>query len=179
MSDYREPARRPQQGPRRPQQGARRPQQGTRRPPQGARRRRKKSNAGFVAFLVVIALVAVAAGVLVYALQNRGQGDATVATPAVTPAALATEVTPAPADTENTPAAAADSASPSNSDLSALLGSEDAVITGLSQEQMVQVTDLSINENLPSEWMNVLLLGSDARTKEESSRTDTDDYLFH
>ena len=32
-----------------------------------------------------------AAGVLVYALQNRGQGDATVATPAVTPAALATE----------------------------------------------------------------------------------------
>lgn len=173
MSDYREPARRPQQGPRRPQQGARRPQQGTRRPPQGARRRRKKSNAGFVAFLVVIALVAVAAGVLVYALQNRGQGDATVATPAVTPAALATEVTPAPADTENTPAAAADSASPSNSDLSALLGSEDAVITGLSQEQMVQVTDLSINENLPSEWMNVLLLGSDARTKEESSRTDT------
>ena len=68
MSAYREPARRPQQGPRRPQQGARRPQQGTRRPPQGARRRRKKSNAGFVAFLVVIALVAVAAGVLVYAL---------------------------------------------------------------------------------------------------------------
>ena len=87
MSDYREPARRPQQGPRRPQQGSRRPQQGTRRPPQGTRRRRKKSNSGFVAFLAVIALVAVGAGVLVYALKNRGQGDATVATPAVPPAA--------------------------------------------------------------------------------------------
>lgn len=174
MSDYREPARRPQQGPRRPQQGPRRPQQGTRRPPQGTRRRRKKSNAGFVAFLAVIALVAVGAGVLVYALKNRGQGDVTVATPAVPPAAVATEATPAPVTAENTPAAAAaNGTSPSNVDLSALLGSEDAVITGLSQEQLVQVTDLSINENLPSEWMNVLLLGSDARTKEESSRTDT------
>ncbi len=171
MSDYREPARRPQQGPRRPQQGPRRPQQGTRRPPQGTRRRRKKSNAGFVAFLAVVALVAVGAGVLVYALKNRGQGDATAATPAVPPAAVATEATPAPVIAENTPAA--NGTSPSNVDLSALLGSEDAVITGLSQEQLVQVTDLSINENLPSEWMNVLLLGSDARTKEESSRTDT------
>lgn len=173
MSDYREPARRPQQGPRRPQQGPRRPQQGTRRPPQGTRRRRKKSNAGFVAFLAVIALVAVVAGVLVYALKNRGQGDATVATPTVPPAAVATEATPAPVTAENTPAAAADGTVPSNADLSALLGSEDAVIAGLSQEQMVQVTDLSINESLPSEWMNVLLLGSDARTKKESSRTDT------
>lgn len=174
MSDYREPARRPQQGPRRPQQGPRRPQQGTRRPPQGTRRRRKKSNSGFVAFLAVVALVAVGAGVLFYALKNRGQGDATVATPAVPPAAVATEATPAPVTAENTPAAAAaNGTSPSNVDLSALLGSEDAVITGLSQEQLVQVKDLSINENLPSEWMNVLLLGSDARTKEESSRTDT------
>ena len=174
MSDYREPARRPQQGPRRPQQGPRRPQQGTRRPPQGTRRRRKKSNSGFVAFLAVVALVAVGAGVLFYALKNRGQGDATVATPAGPPAAVATEATPAPVTAENAPAAAAaNGTSPSNVDLSALLGSEDAVITGLSQEQLVQVKDLSINKNLPSEWMNVLLLGSDARTKEESSRTDT------
>ena len=75
MSDYREPARRPQQGPRRPQQGLRRPQQGTRRPPQGTRRRRKKSNAGFVAFLAVIALVAVGAGRNLWTVADgRGAG---------------------------------------------------------------------------------------------------------
>lgn len=173
MSDYREPTRRPQQGPRRPQQGAHRPPQGSRRPPQGARRRRKKSNAGFVAFLAVIALVAVAAGVLVYALKNRGQSDATVASANAAPTAVAVEATAEPVASANDPAATTDGAAPSNEDLSAMLGSEDAVITGLSKEQMVQVTDLSINESLPAEWMNVLLLGSDARSKEESSRTDT------
>ena len=38
---------------------------------------------------------------------------------------------------------------------------------------MVDVTDLSINPDLPSEWVNILLLGVDQRTKDESCRSDT------
>ena len=44
---------------------------------------------------------------------------------------------------------------------------------GLTEEQQVQVEDLSVTQGLPSEWFNVLLLGADARNLEESCRTDT------
>ena len=43
---------------------------------------------------------------------------------------------------------------------------------GLAADQMVRIDDLSINENLPEEWLNVLLLGTDERTLSESARTD-------
>lgn len=38
---------------------------------------------------------------------------------------------------------------------------------------MVHVSDLSVNTSLPENWMNVLLLGTDERTLNETSRTDT------
>ena len=38
---------------------------------------------------------------------------------------------------------------------------------------MIKVSHLSINESLPQEWMNVLLLGTDERNKNESARSDT------
>ncbi|NLF28024.1 MAG: hypothetical protein GX592_09015 [Clostridiales bacterium] len=53
------------------------------------------------------------------------------------------------------------------------LGSEDSEIAGLTKEQMVSVDDLAINPDLPKEWKNVLLLGTDQRNLNESSRSDT------
>ena len=61
----------------------------------------------------------------------------------------------------------------SNADLSAQLGAEDNELAGLRIDQQVKISDLSINNNLPDEWLNVLLLGADARDLTESCRTDT------
>lgn len=58
-------------------------------------------------------------------------------------------------------------------DLAAALGSEDSTLEGLTAEQMVQVDNLSINTELSSEWMNVLLLGTDERWINTSARTDS------
>jgi len=57
--------------------------------------------------------------------------------------------------------------------LAALLGDDDAQLEGLSADQMTTITDLAINEGLPSEWMNILLLGSDERKLSDSARTDS------
>ena len=57
--------------------------------------------------------------------------------------------------------------------LSDLLGSEDTEIAGLTDDQMVQVTDLSVNTSLSPEWQNILLLGVDQRVQGESCRSDT------
>ena len=55
-----------------------------------------------------------------------------------------------------------------------MLGSEDASdVTALSEEEMTEITDLNVTQGLPSEWMNILLLGSDERTLSESARTDS------
>ena len=53
------------------------------------------------------------------------------------------------------------------------LNDEDANIQGLTEDQLVDVSHLCINENLPQEWMNVLMLGTDERNSKESSRSDT------
>ena len=42
----------------------------------------------------------------------------------------------------------------------------------ISSQDQVQVADLSVNTSLPSEWMNVLLLGTDERSLTEPARTD-------
>lgn len=62
---------------------------------------------------------------------------------------------------------------PSYSSLAQYLGDADAQVEALSETEMTKVTDLSINETLPSDWMNILLLGTDERTMNESARTDT------
>ena len=62
---------------------------------------------------------------------------------------------------------------PQDLSLAEQLASEDYQMTALSEEQMAKVDDLSINTNLPSEWMNVLLLGTDERTLTASARTDS------
>ena len=62
---------------------------------------------------------------------------------------------------------------PQYNTLAEYLADEDAEVEALSEDEMAKVTNLSINENLPSDWMNILLLGTDERTLKESARTDT------
>ena len=43
----------------------------------------------------------------------------------------------------------------------------------LPPDELVQVDDLAINPDLSGDWMNILLLGTDSRTTQNYSRTDT------
>ena len=168
MSEYKRPDR--------PRQGAvgsqRRPVDPQRRGrPQPRRRRRRRVTGRFVAFLVVLAVLCVGAGVLASVLSHRGDEDINTAanpTPAATDALLTADV-PDEADEDGVKTLGEAGAE----DISQLLGNQDAVIQGLTQEQMVKVDDLSVTPGLDENWMNILLLGSDARSLEESSRTDT------
>ena len=56
--------------------------------------------------------------------------------------------------------------------LAEALGEEDSDLETLSDDQMVHITDVCAKADLPEEWMNVLLLGSDERVSGASSRTD-------
>ena len=40
-------------------------------------------------------------------------------------------------------------------------------------EQLVDVDDYAVNESLPDDWLNILLLGTDSRTSKQYSRTDS------
>ena len=44
---------------------------------------------------------------------------------------------------------------------------------GLSEDELVSVSDLSVNTSLSTEWKNILLLGVDQRQQDESCRSDT------
>ncbi|MDY3026469.1 MAG: LCP family protein [Candidatus Faecivicinus sp.] len=85
-----------------------------------------------------------------------------------------TSATPAPVSSATEQPGATDSQNPADraSALAGLLGNQDADVQGLSADQMAQVSDLSVNQGLPQEWMNILLLGSDEREMNESARTD-------
>lgn len=165
MSEQRRPAG--QTGARRQQQSAAYQRRG--QPPR-RRKRRRRVTGRFIVFLALIAVIAVGSGILVSLLMNRS-GDGKP---------VAASATPAP-DGGNALTAADDNGA-SNvvnlgdagaEDISQLLGNQDAVIAGLSQEQMIQVEDLNMASGLDAKWMNILLLGSDARHTDESSRTDT------
>ena len=165
MSEQRRPAG--QTGARRQQQSAASQRRG--QPPR-RRKRRRRVTGRFIVFLALIAVLAVGSGILVSVLMNRS-GDGKP---------VAASATPAP-DGGNALTAADDNGA-SNvvnlgdagaEDISQLLGNQDAVIAGLSQEQMIQVEDLNMASGLDAKWMNILLLGSDARHTDESSRTDT------
>ena len=59
------------------------------------------------------------------------------------------------------------------SSISEMLADADSQVQGLSEADMAQVSDLSINQSLPSDWLNVLLMGTDERTLSDSARTDS------
>lgn len=136
-----------------------RPQQ---RPNAAAQRRRKKRRVQkrFYAFIAVLVVLIIA--IVLFITKPFGKKTPTTASPTPTPAPTAQAVA-----TDST-----DSADRAST-LAQMLGDQDSNIQGLTADQLTQVDDLSINQSLPSDWMNILLLGSDERSLTESARTDS------
>lgn len=174
MSDRRPPQRPASSAARRPAPSGARPSgsrpsggSGSRRP--APRRGGKHASGRFFVFLGIVAVLIVAVVLLIW--------QPWAATPAVndqTADATQPPIAPAEASAQTDQAQAENTAAPeSTTALSELLGSEGSDIQGLSEEEMVQVTDLSVNTSLSSDWQNILLLGVDQRTPNESCRSDT------
>lgn len=138
-------------------------------------RRGKRPNGRFYVFLGILLLVIVAVVLLIW--QPWASGDDPSVSAFVAPTPVVAGATAAPAMAPSVPdaqqAQGNDAQAQTASPLSELLGSEDTNITGLTEDQMVDVTDLSINTGLSPEWMNILLLGVDQRVQGESCRSDT------
>ena len=149
-----------------------RPAGGSRRTPP---RRGKRPNGRFYVFLGILLLVIVAVVLLIW--RPWASGDDPSVSAFVAPTPVVAGATAAPAMAPSVPdaqqAQGNDAQAQTASPLSELLGSEDTNITGLTEDQMVDVTDLSINTGLSPEWMNILLLGVDQRVQGESCRSDT------
>lgn len=149
-----------------------RPAGGSRRTPP---RRGKRPNGRFYVFLGILLVVIVAVVLLIW--QPWASGDDPSVSAFVAPTPVVAGATAAPAMAPSVPGAQQaqgdDAQAQTASPLSELLGSEDTNITGLTEDQMVDVTDLSINTGLSPEWMNILLLGVDQRVQGESCRSDT------
>ena len=153
------------------------------RPPQGRRpvKRRRRAKPRLFLFAAILLAIVI---LLVVLLSGRGSegGTQPLATPtpapqtgALTNATISSAV-PDEAQTVTSQSAGIDVSSASGgqySTLSQWLGDEDSVLEPLPEEQRVKVEDLSINESLPDDWINILLLGSDERSLSESARTDT------
>lgn len=155
-------AGRPQQRTGAPRPAGQRPA-GQRRPNNNRRRARKRSNTKFIVFLVVIAVLAIVGGILVAGLIG-GKDDPT------TTQQGAQGNTPSQPTNEGSgqlTGVLADNGSDAEDDTTAVHA------PALSGNYRVQVDDLHITEGLDSEWMNVLLLGSDQRTATEPFRTDS------
>lgn len=143
---------------------------GNRRPPQ---KRRRKAQGRFYAF-VAAAVVLVIVLVLVIAKPFGGRKDnvtqpvsANVQTPQNQPAA--------PEGINGLEGDGGDEgqAQTQHASIADMLADEDSDAGSLSEEDMAKVSDLHMNTNLPSEWLNVLLLGTDERYLNTSARTDT------
>ena len=149
-----------------------RPAGGSRRTPP---RRGKRPNGRFYVFLGILLVVIVAVVLLIW--RPWASGDDPSVSAFVAPTPVVAGATAAPAMAPSVPdaqqAQGDDAQAQTASPLSELLGSEDTNITGLTEDQMVDVTDLSINTGLSPEWMNILLLGVDQRVQGESCRSDT------
>lgn len=138
---------------------------GNRRPPQ---RRKKKPQGRFYLFLA-IALILVLALIFIIVKPFSAKKDPakTVVTDPVSATAQNDETeNPDESGTPDEPEAT------HYSSLSEMLADSDAEVASLSEEEMVKVDNLSVNKSLPEEWLNVLLLGTDERKLNSSSRTD-------
>lgn len=153
---------RPQQRPQsqRPQ-GQRPGQPGQRRPQPKRRRSRRRVNMRFIIFIAVVAVIAVGCGILIYSLTSGSDDAATKAGNG-----------PQPTATTNAGELAlvgnpgVDTGDPGDD-------SDEVVAPVLSDGTSIKVDDLHITEGLDSNWLNVLLLGSDQRKASEPYRTDT------
>ena len=146
---------------------------GSRRPPSNGRRpQRRKPRGRFFAFLAVVLVVAVG---LVILLNRRPHTP--VDAPVDVPQTQNVE-TQLPSggtddkslDLDQQPE---ETLAPTTYDsINAMLADTENEVVGLSADQMAKVEGLSINQSLPTEWLNVLLLGTDERTLSDSARTD-------
>jgi hypothetical protein len=133
------------------------------------RRKPKKRITGrFYAFLTVVVVLVIMFSV--FLIHNRGGSRVTTQNQTQSPAQTAAAddwgdeagATPAPDATATAGASSLQDLIQNDPDLAPLEGDE-----------KVQVSDLSVKEGLPSEWRNILLLGSDTRNIKKVSRTDT------
>ena len=117
---------------------------------------------------LIAALLVVVIAVAIIIIRPFGHSDKPVQ-PASVPVVAQTDAQQA-ADAQ-----AADSQAQSipYNNIAQALADADADVGSLSAADMAQVTDLSVNTGLPSEWMNVLLLGTDERVLSDSARTDS------
>ena len=143
-----------------------------RRAPRGRRR------SGKLFLIIGIVLVLAVALILALSFSGKGKEVAPQATPTPAPetgtltnATIYTD--PVVEATEAAPVEMMQAASLSTSSLAASLGDENTELAPLPEEDRVVVSDLSLNTSLPDSWMNILLLGSDERSLNESARTDT------
>lgn len=134
--------------------------------------RKKKPQTRFYA---IIAAAVVLILVLILALSGVFSSNDTPDAPVTNATTQPTATTDAAATDSATdePDSDAQSVSSHTALLQQQLANEGASVEGLSADEMVEVTDLSINQSLPSEWMNILLLGSDERKMSDSARTDS------
>lgn len=137
---------------------------GNRRPPQ----RRRKPMGRFYAFIAVVAVLLVA--VILLVTRPGRQPDVPVNN-VVTPT-QAPEVVASNGFIDETNPQDETETQTQYSNISDMLSATGNQVEGLSADKMVKVEGLSIKEGLPSEWINVLLLGTDERILSESGRTD-------
>ena len=152
--------------------GQRAPQQ---RPPQrsgnaarrpSGKRRRKNNGPAFIAAAAIVLLVAL---VLIIARPfGRTTNDPVTDGPAL-PASNNVETTANPLVVDTTVV----QDTPQYDSLQDQLADSEYDVGSLSAEQMAQISDLRVNTSLPSEWLNILLLGTDERTLSDSARTDS------
>lgn len=141
-------------------------------PPQnrGNRRAHRKAQPRFFVILAVIliVLIAVIAAVVLLRKPSSPQQPADSTQPVTATEAPSASADDGVADETGAP----DASAATDGDLASLLASEDE-IAALDDSQRVSVTDLEVNTDLPSEWLNVLLLGTDERQQASKGRTDS------
>jgi len=150
------------------------PQRTGQRPPQrsgGSRKGGRKPNRAplFAAILVVLLVAVVLIIVKPFGRPTSAPVTDTTSLPVSNPAANpnADALPDIGAQTAQTAQTAEQNVS-----LADRLADLDNNAGSLSADQMATVTDLKINTSLPSDWLNVLLLGTDERILNDSARTD-------
>jgi len=143
------------------------------RPAQNRRPAPRKKKRTQPRFFIILAILAILIVALVLIFGGKGGNDVVYPQPTPEPAVNNSGMSNATVSskTEDSTGETAASQEANYSTLSEWLNNEDAVGNAPAVD-LVQVEDLSINPNLPGEWMNILLLGSDERTLSENSRTD-------
>lgn len=141
-------------------QGQRSVRPGQRRPQPKRRRSRRRVNLRFIILVAVIAVVAVGCGILIYSLTGGEDTSSTAGNVNAQPTA-ATE--------DGEIRLAGDPGVEIGDDDD----SDDVVAPVIADGDGINVEDLHITDGLDSNWLNVLLLGSDQRKASEPYRTDT------